>query len=96
MRTVTITKEVYFPEAEGNKVYAVDVYVTVCKCMKVEAKDEDEAIAKASARLSSKCIRNKYDAEMIRALADEGFQDAEETEFKVSGEADENGEIQYY
>lgn len=33
----------YFPEDPGNKVFAVDVYVTVCKCVKVEAKDESAA-----------------------------------------------------
>ena len=97
MRTVTQTTTHYFPEDPKNKVFAVDVYVTVCKCVKVEAKDAKEADQKASDYVGNLilCHRNT-DAEYIRALADEGFQDAEELETRVSGESDEHGEIQYY
>lgn len=95
MRTVTTTTTRYFPEADGNKVFAVDVYVTVCKCVKVEAKDAEEADRKAQAYVAD-LFRHRTDAEYVRALADEGFQDAEELETRVSGEADKHGEIQYY
>lgn len=88
-------EERYFPDDPENKVFAVDVYVTVCKCLKVEAKDEDEAERKAGNYIAD-LARYRTDAEYIRALADEGFSDAEGLETRVSGEADENGEIEYY
>jgi len=95
MRTVTTTTEHYFPDDPKNKVFAVDVYVTVCKCVKVEAKDEADADRKAKAYVAD-LFRHRTDAEYIHALADEGFSDAEGLETSVSGEADENGDIQYY
>ena len=88
-------KECYIPDDPKNKVFAVDAYVTVCKCLKVEAKDEDEAERKAGNYIAD-LARYRTDAEYIRALANEGFSDAEELEIRVSGEADENGEIEYY
>ena len=88
-------EERYFPDDPKNKVYAVDVYVTVCKCIKVEAADKDEANRKAGDCMAE-LGRNRTDAEYIRALANEGFSDGEELETRVSGEADENGDIQYY
>lgn len=95
MRTVTQTTTCYFPDDPKNKVFAVDVYVTVCKCVKVEAKDKAEADRKSRAYVAE-LFRHRTDAEYIHALADDGFQDAEEFETRVSGEADEHGEIQYY
>lgn len=95
MRTVTTTTECYFPDDPKNKVFAVDTYITVCKCVKVEAKNKAEAHRKVEAYVVE-LLRNRPDAEYIRALADEGFGDAEELETRVSGEADEQGEIQYY
>ena len=86
----------YFPDNPANKVYAVDAYVTVCKCMKIEAASKAEAERDAEAKMLSLVFSQRNDADMIRALADMGFQDAEETEYKVSGEANENGEIEYY
>ena len=88
-------EERYFPDDPKNKVYAVDAYVTVCKCVKVEAADEDEAERKAESYIVG-LVKHRTDAEFIHALADEGFQDAEETEYKVSGEADEDGNVGYY
>lgn len=95
MRTVIKTIEHYFPDDPKNKVFAVDTYVTVCKCVKVEAKNKAEAHRKAEAYVAG-LFRNSTDAEYIRALADEEFQDAEGLETRVSGEADEHGDIQYY
>jgi len=95
MRIVTQTTTRYFPDDPKNKVFSVDVYVTVCKCYKIEAKDEKEAEAKAESELVD-AGRGADDATYIHNLADRGFQDAEESETRVSGEADENGEIQYY
>lgn len=88
-------EERYFPDDPKNKVYAVDVYVTVCKCVKVEAASVEEAERKASDYVAS-LGRHYTDAEYIRNLADAGFSDAEGLETNVSGEADENGDINYY
>lgn len=95
MRIVTQTTTRYFPDDPKNKVFAVDVYVTVCKCYKVEAKDEKDAEAKVESELVD-AGRGADDATYIHNLADRGFQDAEEYETRVSGEADSDGEIQYY
>lgn len=96
MRTVTQTRELCFPETEGNKVYAVDCYVTVCKCIKVEAANKKAAENAAADLIRDAALRGKTDEEMIRALAGMGFQDAEQLECNVSGEANESGEIEYY
>jgi len=85
----------YFPETPGNKVFAVDVYVTVCKCVRVEAKDASAAEKAVNAYMDGLC-ESRVDREFIERLAQEGFHDAEEQEVKVSGEADEDGSIQYY
>jgi len=85
----------YFPETQGNKVFAVDVYVTVCKCVKIEAKDADAAEIEAQKYLAG--LRGgRTDKEFVEELSKDGFQDAEEQEIKASGEADENGDIEYY
>lgn len=96
MRTVTQTRELYFPEAEGNKVYAVDCYVTVCRCLKVEAASKEKAAEEARNKVVRLALEGKSDYEMLHALSEMGFQDAEELEVKVSGEANESGEIEYY
>lgn len=85
----------YFPETPGNTVFAVDVYVTVCKCVKLEA--ADAAAAEAEARKYVDGLREgRTDKEFVGKLSVEGFQDAEEQEVKASGEADETGDIEYY
>lgn len=85
----------YFPETPGNTVFAVDVYVTVCKCVRLEA--ADAAAAEAEARKYLADLREgRTDTEFVGKLSSEGFQDAEEQEVKASGEADETGGIEYY
>ena len=84
----------YLPDDPKNKVFAVDTYVTVVKCIKVEAKDEEEAKRLVEDMLNSSAL-NLLDGEDCRALADMGFHGADELETRVSGSADENGEIQY-
>lgn len=85
----------YFPETSGNKVFAVDVYVTVCKCVRLEA--ADAAAAEAEARKYLDGLREgRTDREFVEKLSSEGFQDAEGQEVKASGEADETGDIEYY
>lgn len=88
-------EERYFPDDPKNRVYAVDTYITVCKCVKVEAANRAEAERKAH-DYGANLFRRRTDAEFIHELADEGFHDSEETEYRVSGEADEDGDIQYY
>lgn len=83
------------PGDPGNTVFAVDVYVTVCKCVKLEAADAGAAEAEAHKYVEG-LRKGRTDAEFVRKLSDEGFQDAEEQEVKASGEADETGEIEYY
>ena len=85
----------YFPETPGNTVFAVDVYVTVCKCVRLEAADAAAAEAEAGKYLAG--LRDgRTDREFVEQLSSEGFQDAEEQEVKASGEADETGDIEYY
>lgn len=85
----------YFPETPGNTVFAVDVYVTVCKCVKLEAADAEAAEAEAEKYLAG-LREGRTDEEFVGKLSVEGFQDAEEQEVKASGEADETGDIEYY
>lgn len=85
----------YFPETPGNKVFAVDVYVTVCKCVRLEAADAAAAEAEAGKYLAG-LREGRADREFVEKLSSEGFQDAEEQEVKASGEADETGDIEYY
>ena len=85
----------YFPETPGNTVFAVDVYVTVCKCARLEAADAAEAEAGARKYLDG-LREGRTDREFVEKLSSEGFQDAEEQEVKASGEADETGDIEYY
>lgn len=85
----------YFPETPGNKVFAVDVYVTVCKCVKLEAADADAAQVEARKYLDG--LRDGCtDREVVEKLASEGFHDAKDSEFHVAGEVDETGDIEYY
>ena len=85
----------YFPETPGNTVFAVDVYVTVCKCVRLEAADAAEAEAGARKYLDG-LREGRTDREFVEKLSSEGFQDVEEQEVKASGEADETGDIEYY
>ena len=85
----------YFPESPGKKVFAVDVYVTVGKCVKLEASDAADAETEAEKYLAG-LRKGLTDTEFVEELSKEGFQDVEEQEVKASGEADETGEIEYY
>jgi len=85
----------YFAEEPGNKVYAVDVYMTLCKCFKVEAANEDEAEEKVKARIVE-TLSGCEETDIGHKLSNMGFGDAEDMELKASGEADENGDINYY
>lgn len=87
--------ERYFPSRKGYRVFAVDTYVTLCKCMKVEALSREGAEDIAQSEIVDGVFCHD-DACAIKTMADLGFQDAEEMEFKASGEANENGEIEYY
>ena len=87
--------ERYLPSRKGYRVFAVDTYVTLCKCMKVEALSRESAEDIARSEIVDGVFCND-DYHAIKTMADLGFQDAEEMEFKASGEADEKGEIEYY
>ena len=89
-------EERYFPDNPKNKVYAVDVYVTMCKCVKVEAKDADKAYAKIEKIVEDGLNSCCGGHETCQWLQDNGFHDAEEIDLRVSGEADKNGDIGYY
>lgn len=84
----------YLPDDPKNKVFAVDTYVTVVKCIKVEAKDDEEAKRLVEDRLNSSVL-NLFDGEDCMALANMGFHGADELKTRVSGSTDENGEIHY-
>lgn len=90
----------YYPDDKDNKVFAVDVYITVCKTIHVEAKDRDAAQEEAwrVMRMNATHLLEHAggDREFVHTLAELGFHDAEETEYRVSGEANELGEIEYY
>lgn len=85
----------YLPDDPQNKVFAVDTYITVAKCIKVEAKDGKEAKRLVKDMLTSSALV-LADGEDVRTLADMGFHFADELEMKVSGSADKNGDINYY
>ena len=85
----------YFPETPGNTVFAVDVHVTVCKCVKLEAADAADAEAEARKYLAG-LREGRTDREFVEKLSTEGFEDAEEQEVETSGDADETGDIEYY
>lgn len=83
---------VYFPEDPNNKVFAVDTYVTLVKCIKVEAPDKDAAKKYVEDMMAE--VFNLSEGDDCRALADMGFHCAEESEISVAGMADKSGEIQ--
>lgn len=85
----------YFPVDPKNKVYAVDVWVTVAKCLKVEAKNREEAEEKAEKFVVENFL-SKPTPMVMHLLNTAGFEATEDAEFHVSGEANENGEIEYY
>ena len=87
--------ERYFADDPANKVFAVDTYISLCKCIKVEAKDEDEALSKVNAMIDS-MLQGVNEKEVGAVLSENGFFGAEDLETHVSGEADESGEIEYY
>lgn len=74
-----------------KKLYAIDVHVTTGVCLRIEADSADEAESIAEAKV----IAAVMDGGMP-ALVRMGFDYSEEIETHCSGEADENGEIEYY
>lgn len=83
------------PEDPKNKVYAVDIYETVSRCMMFEASSQEEAEKKAAAFMDERllgCTRE----EALNELRDLGFEDGEDFEYKVSGECNSDGDIEYY
>lgn len=91
---MTVTK--CFPDDPKNKVFIVDVYVTLCKTFRVEAKNKDEAEAGVTKFLQMARATEPDDTKFIQNLADSQFHDAEELDIKCSGEYDENGEEKFY
>ena len=85
----------YLPEVKGNKVFAVDTYVTLCKCIKVEAHDETAAVD-AVGDMVAKMLKGCTGAMGAQRLAEEGFEDCDDYETRVSGEANADGKIEYY
>ena len=90
-----LAEERYFPDDPGNKVFAVDVYVTVAKCVKVEAADKDAAVKMAADQVSG-MASGLTDREFLCRLADDGFQCEDGVETMAAGEAGEDGDIKYY
>ena len=86
--------ERYFADDPSKKVYAVDAYMTLCKCFKVEAKDDDEA-EEIVRKTITDALKGCEDVDTGRILANLGFSDAEEMELSVSGEANVEGDIEY-
>lgn len=84
----------YLPDDPKNKVFAVDAYVTVCKCVKVEAPDEESA-EKIVSDMICQDIYSQPSGEDTKALYELGFDTCEDDEVRVSGVANENGEIEY-
>lgn len=85
----------YFPDDPKNKVFAVDVWVTAAKCLKVEAKNREDAEAKAEKFVVENFL-SKPTPMVMHLLNTAGFEATEDAEFHVSGEANELGEIWYY
>lgn len=85
----------FFPSDSKNKVYAVDIFVDVSRCLKFEAASKEEAEEKAEEFMADK-LKGCTSAEAIDELKSIGFEDSGNPEFKASGEADEQGDIQYY
>ena len=87
--------EKYLSDNPENKVFAVDTYVNLVKVLKIEAATKDEAEEKAIEYVKS-LLQGVDEMETGRVLANDGFHDCEDIEPRVSGEADGNGDIQYY
>lgn len=86
--------DLYFPEDKKKKVYAVDAYVTMCRCFKVEASSAEEAEKIVDEMLrKGQNVPEENTAEAVKEL---GLVFAEEWEEHTSGEADKKGEIHYY
>lgn len=86
--------DLYFPEDKKKKVYAVDAYVTMSRCFKVEASSAEEA-----ERIVDEMLRkgqNVPEENTAEAVEELGLSFAEEWEEHTSGEADKKGEICYY
>ena len=84
----------YFADDPKNKVYAVDAYITMCRCFKVEALNSKEAeelvydmVVKAT---------NCPDDQTLDSVDDLKLCFADNVETEASGEADESGDIKYY
>ncbi len=68
------------------KRYAVDVHLDIARCYEVEAESQDEA---------EHHVRELVFAKGFNPLK-EGFEQTEDYEVTCSGEADENGEMEYF
>ena len=85
----------YVAEGKGNKVFAVDAYVSLAQCIKVEAADAEEAERKVREQIK-KSLTGVPPCETGRVLASLGFEDCEDFETRVSGKTDAKGELSYY
>lgn len=85
----------YIPTDSNNSVFAVDVYVPLAKCIKIEAKTKEEADAKVRKAVTD-ALAHVDEMEVGNVLSSMRFHGCDDIDTTVSGEADENGEIGYY
>ena len=79
----------------GRHIYAVDAYVSLAKCYRVEAESKEEAEKKVQEMVFD--ILNHPSPEAEEGLLSNGFQNCDEIdELRVSGEETVDGEIEYY
>lgn len=88
-------EERYFPDDPKNTVYAVDAYVTVCKCVKVEAHDKNAAEDMVRKMIDDAMLASD-EADTCAKLGEMGFHYGDERECACNGEADEDGDVKYY
>ena len=85
----------YFPDCPTNKVFTVDAHVALCKVFKVEAATSEEAESLVRSSIED-MLRGVEEMEAGHVLEENGFHDCEDVDVKASGEADVNGDIEYY
>ena len=79
----------------GRHIYAVDAYVSLAKCYRVEAESEEEAEKKVQEMVMD--ILNRPSPEAEEGLLSSGFQNCDDIdELRVSGEETVDGDIEYY
>lgn len=88
-------EERYFPDDPKNRVYAVDAYVTVVKCFKVEARDKNAA-EDIARKMIDDAMLPCMESETCAKLSDMGFHYGEERECVCNGDAEDDGNIRYY